>query len=515
MTAPRDIVATRMAAQEHIPEAFADLIWDPIDSLAAGFDFKYDTAYMTIPLQKIVKKERGKGKNKVEYTTPETRLMLVGSDHSIRPFELEVIQDLGYVYPKSVFTPDTFRWHPRSVQDYVSGKYVRSNGPEVFAAIRTAFATYVEYADDVLYDIMALYVMQTYIFRLWRTQGYIHFNGTKESGKSRNLDMLRLLGFNPTAVSDISSSGLFRTVEGNPGVILVDEAEDFKGENGEQLRRLLLAGYTESGGTIRVERDADDKFTPIRFATYSPKAIASIAPLDSVLGSRSIVVGMVPALRRIPELDMGSNTWQRIRNELYIWALDEAVNVKRIVDEWNDKKRWTHAPELINRQWQVSQPYFALCDYLEDMPMLERIAGFFNDYFAQQRKSQDDTDRIRLLLKALPRVLATQTSSREPGMYLAKAIHDVMLDYIEEDQHEYYKINRVNKDMSSLGFTDRRNGIGGMAYRLEPDRIRAAFRQRRIAPHPEDVAWLDGADYHPSGSSSAPSWMDDDYEDTV
>jgi len=514
MTAPKDIIAFRMAAEEHVPNAFRDLIWDPIDSLASGMDFKEGITYFTVPLQRHIKKEKGKGKNKVEIVVPQTRLMLVGSDHSIRPYEEEVIQDMGYTFPKTVFVPDQFRWHPRSIQEYVNNEYERMDPAELFRSVRNSFATFVEYSDDVYYDLMALYVMQSYLFRLWRTQGYIHFNGTASSGKSRNLDMLRLLGFNSTAVSDISPSGLFRTVEGNPGVILVDEAEDFKGENGEQLRRLLLAGYTESGGTIRVERDADDQFAPVRFATYSPKAIASIAPLDPVLGSRSIVVHMVPALRRIPELDMNSETWERIRGNLYIWALDEAVKVKEHVDAWNEKKRWEHVPELINRQWQVSQPYFALADYLQDFELLDKMARFFSQYFSQQQKTQDDTDRIRLLLKALPRVLAKKTTQREPGMYLAKDIHDVMLDYIEVDQQEYYKINRVNKDMSTLGFTDRRNGVGGMAYRLDPERIRAAFRQRRIDPHPEDVAWLDGMNYNAPGSTEAHSWMNE-YEGDV
>ena len=86
---------------------------------------------------------------------------------------------------------------------------------------------------------------------------------------------------------------------GNPGLLCIDEAERFDNEKGSELRTILLGGYKAGNQAVRAERTTGGAFMNKRYETYGPKALGSINPLDPTLGSRTVVITMKPATRRI------------------------------------------------------------------------------------------------------------------------------------------------------------------------------------------------------------------------
>lgn len=470
------------------------IVWDDIEVLRPGVDYKNGTVYVTIPARINVLKTVGKGK--AAQQVPETIpwIACITSDHEQFRFVEEDLTALGYALPDNLTIPDKRRWSRESIAMWLQRKTPPTSATSLFSSIRKVYEEYIEFADEAYYDVMPLFVMGSYLFRLYRSIGYIHFNGTAASGKSQNLRILDALAFNTEWASSMSSASLYRSLAGNPGTVCIDEAEGWEGERGEELRRILNAGYLDGSTVKRMDKGSNDQFVLKSFECYGPKAIASINPLDAVIGSRCLVVAMRPALRLIPEFDKDDPRWQRLRDRLYLFLMEHAEAISHVVHEWNDGLRETRAPNLRGRQWQITQLYVTLADYLDREDggdRCDRLIAFFNTYFENLQAQQDATDRIRLLLRVLPEVIRTKTAV-DGGWYHLKTIHEVVSQYIEEDSKEYYKTRNVGKHLNTLGFGKRKAGKQGQLVWLDPEKVRSEFIQRRVQPAPEDEAWVKG-----------------------
>ena len=491
-----------------------DVSWDEVDVLRPGMDFKNGMTFVTIPGWLRIKREVRKGKKTEEVIDRVLGLACVTSEGGRFAYTPEEVERLGFGYPDNIIIPKVRRWTGESIEAFRAGETEPPAPPVLFTGIRNVYETYVEFAREEYYDVMPLFVMGTYMFRLFKALGYIHFNGTAASGKSQNLNVLKALAFNTAWASSMSSAALYRSLAGHPGTVCIDEAEGWEGERGEELRRILNSGYIDGSTVQRVEKGPGDKFYVAQFEAYGPKAIASINPLDAVIGSRCLVVAMRPALRKIAEFDHTDERWQRLRDRLYLWLMYYAPQVAERIETWNKVTRFERAPNLISRHWQITQMYVILADFIDSFDggdRCERLIKFFTEYFAESQKQLDATDRIRLVLRCLPRVLALHRAE-ENGYYHLKTIHEVVSQYLEEDQKEYYKTRTLGKHLDVLGFKKRRAHKQGQQVWIDPEQVRQEFRQRRVEPDPEDEAWLRGElEYtHPEFAPSTSAARDSD-----
>lgn len=502
---------------------YDDVSWDEADILRPGMDFKDGRTYVTVPALLTVMKQVKRGKLTIEVPERQKGIAVVDSEGGrFRYLPEDVEKNTGYSFPDNVVLPKDRRWSGTSIEAFRAGSAPPPNPVQLYNDIRTVYETYVEFSREEYYDVMTLFVMGSYMFRLFKSLGYIHFNGTAASGKSQNLNILNALAFNTVWASSMSSAALYRSLAGNPGTVCIDEAEGWEGERGEELRRILNSGYLDGSTVHRVEKGAGDKFYVAQFEAYSPKAIASINPLDQVIGSRCLIVSMRPALRKIPEFDHNDPRWEAIRDELYLWLMYYAKPVSEHIEKWNADNglRFSRADKLIGRQWQITQTYVIIADFIDQMDggnRCERLLRFFEEYFSETQKQLDATDRLRLVLRVLPRVLATH-APHDGGWYYLKTIHEVVTQYIEEDAKEYFKTRTLGRHLDTLGFKKRRPHKQGQQVWLDPAQIRQELLQRRVEPDPEDEAWLRGEveyvveDYVPATEYHRP---DDDIWSTI
>lgn len=514
-----------VAAEAGDAQSLIDLLglhFDETPTLRPSTDFQNGHLYITVPVQHDKTATVGKGKAAKEVTRQVWNSLAICDDGSFFLYDEDNVRDAGFRYPGTVTQPTVQRWHPRDMQEWMLAW--NKDGPEtvspaeLYDEIRGVYRDYVEYPEDIYYDLVPLYVMSSYVFRLFRATGYIHFNGTAASGKSQNLRVLSALALNPVWSSNLSPATLFRAVAGSPGVICVDEAESFDSEKGAELRQLLLSGYADGATAGRTEKGENDRFQTVYYETYSPKVIASINPLDPVLGSRCVVVPMAPAIRPIPEFDPSSERWAAIRNRCYRWALEHGQDLATLRNTWDLERRERIAPDIKSRAWEIAQAYLILAEHVGGMPLVERVVAFFNDYFARQAKSREEADRQYMLLKALPRVMA-EKAPHPGGFYSIHDIHELVSGYLESDVREYYKTKSVSRHLTVLGFKERKTVKGGTLVRLDEAQVRTEFEKRHVTPFDEDIDWLAGTRSYADGVAvpAAPpdqlppdlSWLED------
>lgn len=484
-----------------------DAIFEETPVLRPGTDWHGDVLYMTFPVDRNEDVEVGRGKDRHTEKRQITRTMVVTSTRRAFWYTPEIVAAEGFRWPPQGFLQETgTRWPIHEMKAFIDGKETHVSGPQLFIDLKAIYTQYVEYSDDHFYDLLPYYVLGTYVYRLFPTIGYLHFNGTAASGKSQNLKLLKVLGFNCVWASNLSTASLYRQVDGCPGLICIDEAESFEGERGEELRRLLNAGYKDGEPVMRAEATGDGTFAVRKFEVYSPKALASINPLEHVIGSRCVVVPMQPAsIKEIKEFRESDEQWPRLRNRMYHWAMQNAHEIGEVYREWNETLRFSHAKVLTNRTWEIAQLFIVMAHHLQGMDAAVELVQFFAGYFAEQQKSAEEIDRQRLLLKCLPEVIRDKDAHN--GGYLLKDIHDVVEQYLDEDAREYYRTKQVSKHLTALGFRGRAKIKGGTTVPLEENEIRQQFKKRNVTPFPADETWLKGEISY-AGHRSSPGQPD-------
>jgi len=138
---------------------------------------------------------------------------------------------------------------------------------------------------------MALWVTGTYFHRLFDVFPYLLFSGTQGTGKTKALDVIDRVAFNAQRMVAATPAAVYRFIEETRGTLTIDEAEQYElpGEYNHQILAVLNSGYKKGGTTMRC---APRTHKVERFSTYSPKALAAIAPLSGTLEARCLVMSM-------------------------------------------------------------------------------------------------------------------------------------------------------------------------------------------------------------------------------
>jgi hypothetical protein len=462
--------------------------------LEPGMDYMDDVMYMTIPQFRTVQKRVGKSDPPVYSPTIEKNAACISTDHQF------FLYDAVNLYERRLAFPDTFvvnerGWGGPAAQRWTDGEATAPEPWDIYKRIRTVYENHVEFSDEMTYDFMTLWLLATYFFRLFDTFGYVHFGGTKESGKTQNLRILQVLSFNASLSAHMTAADLFRNIAGNPGTICIDEAENFRSERGEALLEILRSGYKKGIVVSRQRQMPDGRFVPDKFHVYGPKALASINPLDTVTSTRTFKVQMRPALRAIPEFKADAAPHAALIDDLHYFALANAPHVDTVLQRWTAGYRADRAPLIINRQWELAVPVIVMADYIGGDTLTDPLLAWLTTYFETERKRDDSMDNIRALVISLPTTMRNNAAV-EGRWYNAKDILATYKDFTDEDASEKVTTRTIVKYLAPLGLSETRANKGGKQVAITEEMLRSIYRERRIDPRDEDRAWLEGtADY--------------------
>jgi len=147
---------------------------------------------------------------------------------------------------------------------------------------------------------------------------------TKRCGKTSVLIVLLYLTPRSELASNISSSALFRYIEGVRPTLLIDEADSFVKDN-EEMRGVLNSGHTKAAAYVIRNVEVNGEHKPQRFSTWAPKAIATIRALADTLEDRAVVITLqrkskMAKVERLRRRD--SDEFAILRRRAARWAAD-------------------------------------------------------------------------------------------------------------------------------------------------------------------------------------------------
>jgi hypothetical protein len=213
-------------------------------------------------------------------------------------------------------------------------------------------------------SLMALWIIGTYVYRIFKAYPYLYLNADFGSGKTRALETILALADTPLKEVYVNPTPapVFRTVDALGCCMAFDELEGLNTKDNPDLVQLLNSGYKFGATVPRYDMDAR---MLVKFHTYSPKALAGIKTPDPVLGSRCI---FIPLLRskdpkfthREPFQEPYYSDLVDIADELIAWAIDYGPWIKRM--DWKTvyEKYKSRFKDLPPRVFQISLPLLVI-----------------------------------------------------------------------------------------------------------------------------------------------------------
>lgn len=141
--------------------------------------------------------------------------------------------------------------------------------------------------------VLAAWILHTWTFEVAETTPYIHITSPeRECGKSRLMEALAVLAFNPVRSGGMTAAALVSCIDAKGPTIFLDEMDtQFYGDKdcSETIRGILNEGFRKGG---RFYKMGGKNHELRELNAYCPKCFAGIGKLPDTVSSRSIAIEM-------------------------------------------------------------------------------------------------------------------------------------------------------------------------------------------------------------------------------
>lgn len=221
---------------------------------------------------------------------------------------------------------------------------------------------------------VTLWVAATHVLPYLDYFGILHvISVTRESGKTRLLELVKLTSAKAWAVISPTESTLFRTIEAESPTVIIDECDAMAEDRVSSFTALLNDGVSRGGCIPRTERGANGAFEVRLYSTFAPKAIGSIGqPFSDATVSRTIPIAMIRAtpdeLRTLKPFryDRAERGWAAlIRAKLQRAAADCGPHLRALLSTVHEDEyasAVTMPDGIYSRQADTWEPLFGLAD---------------------------------------------------------------------------------------------------------------------------------------------------------
>jgi len=374
---------------------------------------------------------------------------------------------------------------------------------------------YIEFTNEFDYSYLNLWNIATYFYELFEAFPYNDYTGTKRAGKTKSLELQKLICYNSIMSADMSGSSMFRTIEGIGATVLLDESEQFKNIKNEQaqhMRTLFIQGFIKGEYALRTQGATDIGFTPQYYNLYSPKSLAHINGIGDVLEDRCIPQLMRRSINKSmlnswPSLSKDPRFFQ-IRNLCYRLFLDYADEVNELKDE---------ARELLSisgRELNLWTPIITLALFFQKHGienLVKKIQDKTNESSKDRQLYDEEENRELLMINFCDEIGVTLTDNDDSiknnpkGWIPTEELYKRLIDEENASKYginpEYFSRKKFSETLRRIGLKKekKKGGISWLITRREIDEIKE--RMGMIEPK---QATLDSSSLSSFSSLSSP-----------
>jgi hypothetical protein len=479
-----------------------ETLWEPTEvPIHPAIGVANDFAYVGVWIPSIV---TVKGKKSQEREV----LHLITSQHEAIPTTPRRLKELNL---RLAYKPIRFRerWPLSDLENYVKAEaYEPINPLDVYLTVLKAYQDYIEFPVEGAEVLHSVWDIGTYFHHLFNAYPYDYLGGTKRSGKSKSLNVSRMIAFNAISSGNISTASIYRLIQNGRCTLLIDETEllairsNQNNERAQELRNVLLNGYKKGMPVYRVDKTANGNLVAEAYEVYAPKRLANIGGIDDVLEDRCISSYMLTAKdHKIAdtEIDENDSCWPEIRSKCYRLYLDYWHEVQLIYDQLQEASKKGDLPselakyvplmansgseKITSRQLEIWKSLLAIARFFDTKsPNLNLAATILK--LAVENTNMKSAENITetgdmILIETLAHMV--QMPEWVDDYVSVKDIQNNMKARFEEEQR-WLTNEWVGRRLKNLGLLDKRRLGSARQVRITKATVADIAARYNIAP---------------------------------
>jgi len=189
---------------------------------------------------------------------------------------------------------------------------------ELYLEVREFIEQHLDLVEDAEYDILTAKVFESWMIWKFKSVGYIFFVGPPRSGKTRGLETLSTLCYNPKMAAYMTTAAIYRILNAEWSTLFLDEIQQYLDVEKATFMAVLNAGQRRgSNAIILVQKDGE--WIPQDFDVFGSKFMASTEDTAKALATRCIIIAMIKNARSVP-LRIDEKRAEKLREKLNLYA---------------------------------------------------------------------------------------------------------------------------------------------------------------------------------------------------
>jgi hypothetical protein len=392
-------------------------------------------------------------------------------------------------------------WSGAGVKRFVARE--RPSPADVFRRVVRVADRFVDFAQslsdapqDIMPQMVACYVLGTYLLDAFHVTGYLWPNGDRGTGKTTFLHVIGETSYLGHVILAGGSFAALRDLADYGATLCFDDAEGIMDvRHGDPDKRSLLLAGNRRGAHVTVKEQVGERWETRHVHTFCPRAFSAIRLPDEVLGSRSIIVPLVRSVdaTRAKANPLDHAAWPCDRRRLLddLWSLGLAYLPELPQFDALAAER----AKLMGRDLEPWRVIFGVALWLQER---HKVEGLFDrmsklaDAYQKERAELDSGDPTPIAIRALQSMLGNDERMTVVPKNLADWMNKIA---IEEDLAEQGENARPFTSARRVGWLLKRLRFGrGGSRRLarswiitRPQLDRLALSYGLSAETPQDA----------------------------
>ena len=341
-------------------------------------------------------------------------------------------------------------------------------GLDLWDSVKDYIYSHLEFPDERLYHVATAWIFHTWIREASNVSPYFRFLGTKNTGKTRGLNVFYHLAYRAVLTPSATEAVLYRLCQDYHVTFLLDETEHYSNEAKTAIQNVLNSGYKKGQQVLRCSTAEDGSIIVTGFDVYGPKGIAGTRTLRDTLESRCIQVIMTRNTRRV-NFTLDTVKAKELRSKLELWRF-RRLKVLDTIGEDSDISDSSDVfrgppPRLMtitnSRIVELFAPLLALADNKEAR---DNIVSYAIDMW-RDRNEEDATSVEAEILSAIIQCKDTL----ETGKFSTRLVTQFFNGPKPENEH--WKSRSIGRVIKRLGFKAKRLTGGRRGWIFDSRRI--------------------------------------------
>ena len=437
-----------------------------------------------LPVKVTTKESKNSRGEIVRHNPPiegtEHRLFIIRNDrklygedhHTLTPFT-----ELPFEVKLSERLHSRHSWSASSVQQFVKNDVVEPS--ELFLDIVGSINTFIDFDQSFanqndMCQLLACYIMHTWVLPGLQVTGYLWPNGDRGSGKTHLLHVVSQLAYLGQLILAGGSFATLRDLADYGATLCFDDAETIAGnKDGDSDKRSLMLAGNRRGATVTLkELDGNKKWITRYVDAFCPRLFSATQLPDDILASRTIVIPLIRTLdRKRSNIDPADpEAWpvdpNKLKDQLWQFALQALPHITKY------ERSVGKLAKLHGRSLQPWKGMLAVAAYLEmecGVPQIMNKIDAISEKYQTERSQLESGDFtsvvVRALVKAAITAVSTVTAINSERFYSTESITTFCVQTVQDEELpisiDDINSKKVGRVLAKMRFKSSRKDLTG------------------------------------------------------